>query len=160
MGSLTPAGRAERASAANRVRARCCAPPPARHRGHSHRPAEDLIGDAGLAQYGLVPLLGERRRSDGLELRAQLVRIGDGVTGHAVQLLFQYPIALCGQEGELCFAEGAGVRRNHDADLGHLPAAIRPRDMMDDHHIVTGQYSGTYRHTGAPHQFFRPGHGT
>ena len=47
-----------------------------------------------------------------------------------------------------------------DADLGHLPATVRPRDVMNDHHVITRQDAGSYRHPRAPHQLLRPGHRT
>jgi hypothetical protein len=46
------------------------------------------------------------------------------------------------------------VRRDHDADLGHLPAAVGPWLVVDDHDFVEQQDAGAHRGAGAAGEVF------
>jgi len=49
------------------------------------------------------------------------------------------------------------VRRDHDADLGHLTRAVRPGLVMDDHHVAEGENAGADGEPCALCEVLRPG---
>ena len=89
----------------------------------------------------------ERCRSSHLvQLAAYVVGRGERLAGHAAQLAVgEHPLGLVGLEGEHRLAQSAGVGRDHDAHLGHLPAPVGPRLVVDDHDVVDQQHAGTDR---------------
>jgi hypothetical protein len=52
--------------------------------------------------------------------------------------LSEDPVGLSRQEPEQRLSKCAGMSRNDDSDLRHLPATVRARLVMDDHHVVAG----------------------
>ena len=68
----------------------------------------------------------------------------------------EHPLLVLGQEGEHRLAEGAGVDRDDDADLGHLPAAVGARLVVDDHDVVDEQHAGAHGEPGAPGEVLGP----
>jgi len=126
--------------------------------GGRTRGVEDRRGHAAFTQDRLVVFGGERVRPRVVQLSAQGVRVRHRLTGHAPQPAGpEHALRLVGQEGEYRLAECAGVDRDHDADLGHLTGAVRSRLMVDDHHLVEEQDTGTYGVAGTARQLLGPG---
>jgi hypothetical protein len=49
--------------------------------------------------------------------------------------------------------------RDHDADLRHLPAAVRAGLVVDDHDVVDQEYAGAHGQPGAAGEVLGPGDG-
>ena len=84
-------------------------------------------------------------------------RVGDRLAGHAAPVAGEHSGGRVVVEREQCLAEGAGVRRDDDPDLGHLPGSVGTGFVVDDDDVAEQQHAGADGAAGAPGEVLGPG---
>ena len=68
----------------------------------------------------------------------------------------QLTAGVVGVEGEQCLTQGAGVSRDDEADLRHLPAPVGAGFVVDDDDVVEQQHAGSDGAAGTAGQLLGP----
>src|SRR5207302_5980464 len=80
----------------------------------------------------------------------------DGRAGHAAQLRARRWSSVTDLEGQDRLAQCTGMRRDDDAYLRHLPAAVRTLLVMNDDDVIEQKHPGAHRETGTTGQVLGP----